>query len=69
MEIFNIISGICSIVGVVLTIITIGKTNQIIKMIHIENKIDNSNNPRIKKRNTQKIKGNFNCNINGDKNE
>lgn len=69
MEIFNIISGICSIVGVVLTIITIGKTNQIIKMIHIENKIENSNNPRIIKRNTQKIKGNFNCNMNGDKNE
>lgn len=59
--IFNLISGLCSILGFILTIITINKVNQIFKILHIGDNKDF----KIKKRIKQENKGNLNINYNG----
>lgn len=44
MEIFNIISGVCSIVGLIISCISFAKVTQIYKTININQTLNKSNN-------------------------
>ena len=41
-ELFNIISGVCSIAGLLVSVFTASKVTKIIKTFHCGNEIDNS---------------------------